>query len=166
MKKLFLIITLIAIAFVQQSFAQENTNKNQLTMLLDSYYNLKNALVNSNAPVAATEANGFVNLLNAVDRKTLSTADDKAFVAVRDNLKTAGQTIAASNKIEAQRRIFSTLSNNIFALAKAAKLSTAPIYQQYCPMKKMYWLSNETPIKNPYFGKMMLTCGKVTETIN
>jgi hypothetical protein len=32
-------------------------------------------------------------------------------------------------------------------------------------MKKMYWLSSEAAIKNPYYGKMMLTCGSVTETI-
>jgi hypothetical protein len=29
----------------------------------------------------------------------------------------------------------------------------------------MYWLSSEAVIKNPYYGKAMLTCGKVTETI-
>ncbi|RYF82932.1 MAG: DUF3347 domain-containing protein, partial [Chitinophagaceae bacterium] len=35
----------------------------------------------------------------------------------------------------------------------------------YCPMKKALWLSNEKAIKNPYYGSAMLTCGKVTETI-
>jgi len=45
------------------------------------------------------------------------------------------------------------------------KLSDAPLYQQYCPMKKSYWLSKDAAIKNPYYGKQMLTCGKVSDTL-
>jgi hypothetical protein len=51
-------------------------------------------------------------------------------------------------------------------LAKAVKLSSEPVYQVYCPMKKANWLSSSKEIKNPYFGSAMLTCGKVVETIN
>jgi len=32
-------------------------------------------------------------------------------------------------------------------------------------MKKSSWLSNDTSIKNPYYGSSMLTCGKVTGTL-
>ena len=43
------------------------------------------------------------------------------------------------------------------------------IYYQYCPMynggKGANWLSKENTVKNPYYGSMMLTCGKVVETI-
>ncbi|MEP7319604.1 MAG: DUF3347 domain-containing protein [Panacibacter sp.] len=172
-KKLFLVVAFIATAFVQQGFAQlvppqreDSTKANQLSALLNSYYGIKNALVNSDATVAAAKANELVKAIDAVDMKTLSTTDHNAFMAAQDNLKTDAQTIAASNKIEAQRTAFSTLSNNIYTLAKAAKLSTEPVYQEYCPMKKMYWLSSEAAIKNPYYGKAMFTCGKVTETIN
>ena len=164
-KKTFFIVALIATAFVQKGFAQDSTRSNKLTNLLNAYYDIKNALVSSDATVAANKASEFVKAIDAVDMKTLSTADNTAFMAAQDKLKADAQAIAASNKIEAQRTTFSTLSNNIFALAKAAKLSAEPVYQQYCPMKKMYWLSSEAAIKNPYYGKMMLTCGKVTETI-
>jgi hypothetical protein len=50
-------------------------------------------------------------------------------------------------------------------MAKGVKLSSEPIYQQYCPMKKAAWLSNESAVKNPYYGSSMLTCGNVTDTI-
>ena len=53
----------------------------------------------------------------------------------------------------------------MFALAKDVKLTDQPIYHAYCHMKKVYWLSAEAGIKNPYYGKTMLTCGKVTETL-
>ena len=42
-------------------------------------------------------------------------------------------------------------------------------YLDHCPMandgKGANWLSREKNIKNPYYGKAMLTCGKVTETL-
>ena len=51
---------------------------------------------------------------------------------------------------------------------KASKLKNA-IYYQHCPMandgKGANWLSKEEEIKNPYFGSMMLSCGKTIETL-
>lgn len=53
-------------------------------------------------------------------------------------------------------------------LIKVSKQET-PIYYQFCPManngKGANWLSKENVVKNPYYGSMMLSCGKVTETI-
>jgi hypothetical protein len=44
-----------------------------------------------------------------------------------------------------------------------------PTYYQFCPMAKdgkgANWLSKENAVKNPYYGTMMLSCGKVIETI-
>ncbi|HQE11916.1 MAG TPA: hypothetical protein PLQ78_04150 [Flavipsychrobacter sp.] len=52
---------------------------------------------------------------------------------------------------------------------KDAQLEHTGVYRQYCPMafndKGAYWLSNEEKIMNPYFGKKMLTCGEVTDTL-
>jgi hypothetical protein len=31
--------------------------------------------------------------------------------------------------------------------------------------KGAYWLSAESEIKNPYFGKKMLECGEVTDSL-
>jgi hypothetical protein len=53
----------------------------------------------------------------------------------------------------------------MYTLAKAAKLSPQPVYEQYCPMKNAYWLSSEASIKNPYYGNEMLSCGEVKDTL-
>ncbi|MFY7963827.1 MAG: mercury transporter, partial [Chitinophagaceae bacterium] len=67
-----------------------------------------------------------------------------------------------------QRDHFTSLSKNMYELLKAAKANTT-VYYQYCPMfnngKGANWLSKEATIKNPYYGSMMLSCGKVQETI-
>ena len=77
--------------------------------------------------------------------------------------------IAATSDLEAQRNLFSTLSNEMATLVKGGKLSDGILYLEYCPMANnnngAYWLSNEKEIKNPYFGDRMLKCGMVKETI-
>lgn len=157
MKKLFFTVALIAIAFTQNSFAQDST-KTQSSSLLTSYYNLKDALVSSNATLAAASADEFVKALNGIDKETIK--DDSRSALLSD----AG-AISQTKDLKVQREKFAALSSNMFTLAKTVKLSTGPVYQQYCPMKKASWLSNNKAIKNPYYGSAMLTCGSVKETL-
>lgn len=163
MKKIFFILAISGTVFIQDSFAQlvpatgEDTTA-QSSQLLQSYFNIKNALVAGNANVASANAEQFVKAINNVDSKKISVGIRKAL------LKDAAQ-ISRSKNVEQQRDRFATLSTNMYALAKAVKLNTEPVYYSYCPMKKSYWLSNNKAIKNPYYGNAMLTCGEVKETI-
>jgi hypothetical protein len=157
MKKIFFIVALFATAFVQQSFAQDST-KAQPSPLLTSYYNLKDALVSSNPATAASSADEFVKALNDIDKEIVKEENRAALLS-------DASAISQTKDLKVQREKFATLSANMFALAKAVKLSTEPVYQQYCPMKKASWLSNNKAIKNPYYGNAMLTCGSVKETL-
>lgn len=165
MKKVFLLVALIATAFTQQSFAQlvpnyreDTTNQAQLSQLLNAYYQVKNALIEGNSNTAALKAETFLKTANGISNRTIPEGSRNALV------KDAG-VISESKDIKKQREVFANFSTNIYALAKSLKLTTEPIYYQYCPMKKAYWLSSDKAIKNPYYGSSMLTCGKVTETI-
>lgn len=157
MKKI-LFIVLTAIAFVQQTFAQDSKQESQLSQLLHSYYDIKDALVAGNAATAPLKAADFVKHLNQIDSKVIPQENSTAL------LKDATH-ISESKDIKHQREHFANFSVNMFALAKTVKLTSDPIYQAYCPMKKAYWLSSEKTIKNPYYGNAMLTCGSVKETL-
>lgn len=150
-------LALTAIAFTQNSFAQDST-KTQPAQLLNAYYKLKDALVGSNATLAAANAEELVKAINGTDKQTVN--DDARASLLKD-----ANTISQSKNIKLQREKFATLSNNMFELAKTVKLSAEPVYQQYCPMKKASWLSNNKAIKNPYYGNAMLTCGSVKTTL-
>lgn len=154
-KKIFLSVVLIVTAFIQQGFAQDTARTNQL---LHSYFDIKNALVASNANAASVNAQEFIMAANAIDHKVIS--EDNINALLKD-----ATAISESKDLKEQRLHFATLSPNMFAVAKVVKLSSQPIYYAYCPMKKAYWLSSEAAIKNPYYGSAMLTCGKVTETL-
>lgn len=165
MKKIFLLVAFVATTFTQQLFAQD-TKPSSLTPLLTSYYDIKNALIGSNSTDAATHAGLFLKAVNSVDMKSMPAADMNAFMAYQDKLAFDARHISESKDIVHQREHFANFSANFFKLAKAVKLTDQPVYYAYCPMKKSYWLSADAAIKNPYFGNQMLTCGKVTETLN
>lgn len=157
MKKIFLILALIASVFTQNSFAQDSI-KTQSAQILDTYYKLKDALVSSNTTSAATNADELIKVINGTDKQMIN--DD-----ARANLLKDAGVIAQSKDIKLQREKFASLSGNMLALAKLVKLTPNPVYLQYCPMKKASWLSNDKAIRNPYYGNAMLTCGAVKEIL-
>jgi len=140
-------------------------DESPLSQLLTLYYDIKNALVKGDANAAAAKAGEFVKSINGVDMKKLPEADMNVFMPLQEKLAFDAKHIAETKEIGHQREHFQSFSNNFYKLAKAVKLSDKPVYQDYCPMKKAYWLSSEAAIKNPYFGAQMLTCGKVSDTI-
>lgn len=157
MKKIFLLCAFIATVFIQQTFAQDST-KTQSSTLLTSYYALKDALVSSNPSAAATSAGDFVKAADALDKGMVTPES-------RSTLVSDATAISQTKDLKLQREKFATLSANLVELAKTVKLTTEPVYQQYCPMKKASWLSNDKAIKNPYYGSAMLTCGSVKATL-
>jgi hypothetical protein len=155
MKKVLFIVALFA-ATVSQSFSQ-NINI-QSTPILIQYFSIKDALVTGNAALGASRAEDLQKSISSLEPKAL-TETSRIIL-----LKEVSQ-ISASKDINAQRAAFANLSSALLALAKTEKLSTKPVYQLYCPMKKSYWLSSEKVVKNPYYGSSMLNCGKVEGTI-
>ena len=159
MKKILFAVAFFATVFAQQSFAQDTVQQSQLSKLLTQYYNIKDALVAGNANTAALQSEEFVKTLNGIDYKVISEGNVNAL------LKDAG-AISETKDIQRQREHFANFSANMIALAKGIKLSDQPIFEAYCPMKKASWLTREKVIKNPYYGSSMLTCGKITATVN
>lgn len=151
MKKILLLVFVFTLTAMQKSNAQ-TTNT-----LLKNYYSLKDALVSGNGESASSSA---TELVKSLEDQNAKLPEGKAELAKHAAL------IAKTMDIKVQREHFAQLSNGFITLAKTSKLSDAPVYVQYCPMKKSSWLSSEKSVKNPYYGSAMLTCGKVAETIN
>ncbi len=158
MKKTVAIIAIFMSVFSFTTFAQDSATNNRLNQVLQSYYHVKDALVAGNSKAASEAATSFIKNINGISYTVISEGN------VNTLLKDAG-TIANANSIDKQRASFANFSTNMTEVAKALKFASAPVYIQYRPMKKASWLSNEKDIKNPYYGSSMLTCGKVTETI-
>ena len=145
--------------------ARSRSTASPLPTILNLYYEVKNALVNSDAATASKKAGEMLTVINAVDAKTLTSEEQTVFTPLKDKLSFDARHISEVKDISHQREHFADLSLNMFTLAKGVKISAQPVYQDYCPMKKSYWLSSEQAIKNPYYGSQMLTCGSIKTTI-
>ncbi|MDB5210937.1 MAG: hypothetical protein JWQ30_1764 [Sediminibacterium sp.] len=143
------LLNFFSLLLLLNSVQAQKTTVND-THLLKHYYELKDALVNSDANTASSKITDVINA---------STGN----LVLPDPLRK--KLISAGRDLEKQRNAFEELSSEMYTLVKTKKMTTDTIYQDYCPMKKVYWLSSEPAIRNPYYGKMMLTCGNITQTI-
>ncbi len=144
----------------------------KLMAVVTNYYGLKNALVASDA-IKAGETSTQLQI--AVDSMSVflkgDTINKAAFQPYLDTVMMQSKTISGIQDLtcEKQRLAFSSLSAAIYTMLKNAELKNGGVYKQYCPMafndKGAFWLSDVSEIKNPYFGKKMLECGEVQDSL-
>lgn len=147
-----------------QTMEKSMQNALPLQSVFDTYFALKNALVNSNAEMASLKATELVKAIKAVEMSKLSDKEHGVWMDVIKDLTKNAEAISDTKDIEKQRKSFAHLSVNMYELAKVSK-HEAPIYYQYCPMKDENWLSKNKQIKNPYYGSQMMSCGSTKETL-
>jgi Cu(I)/Ag(I) efflux system membrane fusion protein len=143
--------------------------QNQLATVFTSYVGLKDAFVASDASKVKDEAKQTDVALTKVDMKLLSGAAHNDWMNYYAPIQSALKEIQEGADIEAQRKAFRTLSDNLYKSVKAFGLGGKEAFYEYCPMafnnEGTYWLSDEPQIRNPYFGDKMPTCGEVKEKL-
>lgn len=146
MKRILLFSLFFGLALVAHA---QNTSP-----ILANYLKLKDALVASDV-TKSTQA--VAELSKSIDASPE--------FAQKNDLKKQVAVMAKTTDLEKQRAAFADVSTTIWETAKSQKWNNQELFYQYCPMKKTYWLSTESSIKNPYYGSKMLACGSVKETL-
>lgn len=148
--------------------------------LMDAYYTLKNDLVSWDSAKAGADAATLKQLAQQVPYDTLQADKNIVLTAKNFSEEIANQSdvLTKANNIEAKRRAFSTISDNLYSLINTVRYDREVIYHDMCPMafnesEQAYWLSRDSAISNPYFGNKhpkyksgMITCGEVEDSIN
>jgi hypothetical protein len=139
---------------------------------LTHYFNLKDAFVASDDAMAISHAS-----LLAASADSLDMSEVKADTSIIDMAQQYVQSVSAEAKglagekdLEAKRKSFQMISDNMYDLVRTVRFDKQVVYHQFCPMAfndaGAYWLSASEEIKNPYFGKKMLSCGEVKDSID
>ena len=133
------------------------------------YLDLKNALAGDKTKDAATAGIALETAFKKFDNEDLSPQQKKVYEDIEDDAREHAEHIGANaGNIEHQREHFDMLSKDMYDLVKTFGV-TQLLYKDFCPMyndkKGAIWLSEKKEIKNPYYGKKMLTCGSVKEEI-
>ncbi|TDG37324.1 DUF3347 domain-containing protein [Pedobacter changchengzhani] len=164
MKKIFLMVAIIAIFSTKFSFAQTKSHE-ALNQVLSTYYDLKNALATDKNDSVAEKARVFITKIEAVPHQDLPETQHKVWIEQSTLIKAKAKELTVAKNIATQRKAFEGISNPMIKLVKTINFNSDIVYIQHCPMAKASWLNEKESIENPYYGKMMFECGSVTETL-
>jgi len=139
------------------------------TAVLNSYLELKNALVADNSEKAATAGKKLFDAFTQFDQSSIAEAQKQEVIDIIEDAREHAEHISEnSGKMDHQREHFDILSNDIKDLI-AITGTDRVLYKTFCPMynnnKGAIWLSETKEIKNPYLGSKMSTCGEIQEEI-
>ena len=141
----------------------------QVNNLLDQYMKLKDYLVLDDSKMAKQAASSLLKAVSGVDMKLLSGDSHMKWMDLSGGISESLASITNSEGLEQERKAFQTLSKDLYSAIKTFGMIDKTVYYQFCPMydnnKGGYWLSETEEIRNPYFGKEMLSCGETRETL-
>jgi Cu(I)/Ag(I) efflux system membrane fusion protein len=142
--------------------------------LLTAYYALKDAFVASDTGMVNMAAEKLVLnadslKINEIQGDTSGTIKETAqyFAAT---ISSSGKNIGAQPGLEAKKRELNMITDAMWNLTRTVHFEGQKVYYQYWPMAfdnmGAYWLSDKREVVNPYFGKEMLNCGEVTDSLD
>ncbi|SRR5260221_4317099 len=144
--------------------------KTQIRGFLQDYFSINQSLIEDNQDGAKAAAKKLSETVNKFDMSKLMGDQMDFYHAQLAKLNQSLKAISESADIAESRLELATLSEAIYALAKAYHPNESELYYQFCPMAKngegANWLSSTKEIENPYMGQRMPHCGSTKETIN
>lgn len=148
----------------QQLIETTEAFRNDLTQLLDLYFDLKDTLVATNPEAAAELAGSLVQTVDEADVTGLNDETVMIWASFADDVVSTGNRLQEETDIEEQRFHFESLSETMIQIGDSFRPAGYDIFVQSCPMVRdgsAEWLSREEEIRNPYHGDRMLHCGEV-----
>lgn len=143
-------------------------NENHIKTMITAYLALNEALYSDNFDAAKVQ----VAALKTEVMKNSGSMEHKG--NAENHAKHHGEMLAAVVKADAATEIkgirneYKAISDHLIMAVKKMGYEEL-LYVQHCPMangnKGADWLSTSKDVLNPYYGKMMLKCGSVTETL-
>ncbi|MCC5914702.1 MAG: DUF3347 domain-containing protein [Balneolaceae bacterium] len=140
----------------------------QMADLLEHYFDLKDALVESDAELAASRAEVFLAAAEDVESGSLNDETNALWIAFSDVITERTREMVGEDDVEAQRYQFEYISESMIEMVESFRPVGFTIYHQSCPMVRdgsADWLSREEEIRNPYHGDRMMNCGEIIQRI-
>lgn len=160
--------------------AHSPTFNNGIDSLLQSYFTIHAALVDTDSTRAKQAAEAFTARVAATNidelKKDTSGIFESASTFLTD-VKSSAESMTKQTTLTEMRQDFKSISENMYPLLKTIHYEGKKLYWQNCPMafgedKEANWISSTEEIMNPYMGKNhpefksgMLHCGEVKDTI-
>ena len=136
----------------------------QMAAVLDRYFDLKDALVDSDAEQAKTYADSLRSEAANVDTEGLNEETTALWVSFSEVIVNSSDELIPLDDVDDQRYHFEYISEAMIDMVDLFRPVGFEVYHQSCPMVRggtADWLSREEQIANPYHGDRMMRCGEV-----
>lgn len=148
--------------------------------MLQAYYSLSDALVKWDSAAVQQQTAQLQNQLAGLKLDELQ-SDSLVYqtaVPYLQNTQQQATEMADAPNLEQKRRVFHSLSQNLYDLLRTVHYDASTVYLQECPMafnddETAQWLSNIPDIRNPYLGMHhpryksgMLECGEIKDSLD
>lgn len=140
----------------------------QMTGVLDRYFDLKDALVDSDAERAKIYTSEFSAEAENVNAESLNRESAAIWASYSEIITSNGEELINRDDVDDQRYYFEYISEAMIEVVETFRPVGYEIYHQSCPMVRdgsADWLSREEEIRNPYHGDRMMRCGEVINRI-
>lgn len=122
-------------------------------------------------PAALVEPAVAIQVALAADATTGVASQAAALAKAADALGPAAAPIAAAVRVlevqtdlDSMRRTYGDVNKAIVAYMRGGNLGVPEgIRVAYCPMARRQWLQKDGAIRNPYYGRAMVSCGDFTD---
>ena len=153
-------IILLVVTFAAGGNALAGTAKfdKGMTPILSQYLKIQSALASDKLTGVKNASGKIIALAKKLDPSSLTGEHAGHYKDIPKNLIRQAAEIRQSGSIDAAREHFKKLSQPMAMWAGMSKPKGVKV--AYCPMAKASWLQEDSGIKNPYYGKKMLSCGE------
>ena len=153
---------------------------NSVSTVMNNYFDLKSAFVNSDTLKVKQEGQKLLTLIDSIKIDELKNDKPAIFqsaITQIGDIKTNTTALLGETDLTEMKQDFRMISENLYPLLKTIDYEGPNLYWQNCPMafgegKEANWISNTKEIINPYLGKndpkyksSMLHCGEIKDTI-
>jgi Protein of unknown function (DUF3347) len=137
-----------AIGFAPVLATDVGTSSDSAQPVYEHYLKIQTAL-------ADDSLNGVAENAAAIAKAVRQSADQHW----PDQLAAQSEVLAKRTGLDAARDAFKLVSKSLIKHWAAHEALASQCQRAYCPMAKAAWLQAGSEIRNPYFGKAMLSCG-------
>lgn len=155
---------------IVEPLAESHEVTQSLTPLYDAYFDVQMALANDDLDRAKTAAKRLGKAIEAVDMSAFSRSGHGRWMDLARMLSEQAGRISEARDIEVARDGFYYLSETTIEVhASFGHADEKNFYLTHCPMARQgdgaYWLQTEDIVWNSFYGKSMLRCGSIEETL-
>lgn len=131
----------------------------QMGPIVAAYGKIHVALSGDSTKGVAKAAAKIAKLSRGLKPKTVKGKHAGHYAKLPATLRAAAVKLSKAKGIDAQREAFKAVSRPMAMWATMSK--PAGVNVVFCSMAKGSWLQTDKKIRNPYYGKKMLTCGQI-----